>query len=108
LLHASKFHDGAILAHSLADSFIALFVCEINAAGVCRNANVIGDKDQDRVRIWVFAVLFDCAELLFIRAASKQRLHSTNEKNLEGGHQRSGLSAVQNLNQISFRKIKLK
>src|SRR4051812_23954588 len=102
-LHASQFDDCAVAAKSFANALIALFVGEIHAACVDRNADVIGDEDQHRVGIWITTILLDGIKFFFIRPTTEKSLHTANKKYLKWCHQRRSTSAIKNFRQVSFR-----
>ena len=66
---------------------------------------MVGNKDEYRVRIWIFAILFDRAEFVFVRAASEQCFYTADKKNLEWGHQRRSAGTIQHFGQIGLYQI---
>ena len=41
---------------------VAILIGHLHAAGVGGDADVVGDEDEERVRIGIFTILFDGAE----------------------------------------------
>ncbi len=87
LFDAGEFDDGEMFAESLADALVALLVGHLHAAQVGRDADVVGDEDEQRVGIGV-AVVGDGGELGVVLAASVEGLDAAHEEDLEAGHQR--------------------
>ena len=73
-LDARQFDNAAERAEVFADLLITILVGHLHAADVGRNADVIGDEDEQRVGIGIFAVLFDGADFFLVRAAAEKRL----------------------------------
>ena len=107
LFHARQFDDAAVLAHGFADALVAFFVLHLHAAHVGGNADVVGDKNDQRVGIRILAVVFDGREFFFVRSAAKKILHPAHEEDLKRRHQRRRAGAVKNFGQIVFGKIEL-
>ena len=105
LFHARQFDDAAVLAHGFADALVALFVLHLHAADVGGNADVVGDKDEERVGIRILAVVLDGGEFFFVGAAAKKILHAAHEEDLKRRHQRGRAGAVENFGQIVFGEI---
>src|SRR5262249_19590092 len=66
------------------------------------------NEDKNRIRIRIVGVALDCFQLLFVRSAAEQRLHTSHEKHLEWRHQRRRAHQVQNFDEIGLGQIKLK
>src|SRR5437016_5160124 len=95
--YTRQFHYSAKLTQSLADALVALFVGQIHAAGICRNADVVCDQDQQRIGIGISAVLFNGCEFFLVRAPAEKVLYPAYEEDLKRGHQRWRTSAIENL-----------
>jgi hypothetical protein len=106
-LYARQFDDAAKRSHLFADSFVALLVGHVHAAGIRRNADMVGDKDQQRIGIWILAVVLDRSQLVVIRSAAEKRLHAAHEKHLEWRHQRWRARAIENFGEVSVGEIKV-
>ncbi len=96
LFDAGEFDDGEMLAEGLADALVALLVGHLHAAQVGRDADVVGDEDEQRVGIGIAEVGGDGGELGVVLAASVQGLDAAHEEDLEVGHQRRSAGAVEN------------
>src|SRR5436309_458074 len=105
--HSCQLDDPAILTHSFANALVSLFVGQIHAPCIGRDADVISDKYQNGIRIWVFAVGFNRREFFLVRSASKQSFHPANEEDLKRRHQRRSPRAIQDFSQIRFSEIKI-
>ena len=106
-MHARQFHDAAVLAHGLADALVAFFILHLHAAQVGGNADMVGDKYEQRVGIRILTIILKGGQLLFIGPAAKKILYPAHEENLKRRHQRRRTGTVENLRQIVFRKIEL-
>ena len=106
--HPRQLDNGAILAQGLPDALVALLVGQVHAARIRRDADVVGDKNQHRIRVGVLAVGLDGSQFLFVRSSSKQVLDAADEEHLKRRHQRRSTRAIENLWQVGFGQIKLK
>ena len=104
---AGEFDDGEMLAEGLADALVALLVGHLHAAQVGRDADVVGDEDEQRVGIGVAEVVGDGGELGVVLAASVERLDAAHEEDLEAGHQRRRAGAVENFDDRRGLQIEL-
>src|SRR6202023_1711794 len=64
--HAAKFYNRTVSAESFANALVTLFVGQVHAAGVNRNADVVGDEDQHGIGVRISAVLLDGLKLVFV------------------------------------------
>ncbi len=71
LLHTRQFHNPTEGTQVFADLLVTVPVGHLNAAGVGGNADVIGNKNEERIGIRIFAVGFDSPDFLSIGAAAK-------------------------------------
>ncbi len=61
---------------------------------------MIGHKDQQRIGIGIFEVVFDGGEFVIVLAAAIKVLDATNEEDLERRHQRGRARLIQHLLQV--------
>ncbi len=107
LFHARQLNHAAEFAQGFPDAFEALFILHIHAAHVGGNADVIGNEDQQRIRIRIFNVLLDSIEIFFVAAAAIEGFHPANEEHLKRGHEGGGTGAVKNFSHVGFRQIEV-
>src|SRR5579859_3975628 len=103
--HARQLDDPAEFTQGLADALKTFFILHVHAAHVGGNADVIGDKNEQGIRIRIFYVLLDDIKVFFVAAAAIERLHAANEEHLEWRHQGGSAGAVKNFSQIGFGEI---
>src|SRR5207244_12129449 len=85
--HTRELDDGTILAQRLPDTIVALLVGHIHSSRIRGNTDVVGNEDQYRIRVGVFAVGFDGSQLFVVRSAPKQVLNAADEEHLKRRHQ---------------------
>src|SRR5207248_3787621 len=95
--HPRQLDDGAMLAQGLAQPLEALAILQLHAAHVGGNVDVVGDENQQRIRIGVLEVIGQRLELIVLLAAAVQRLDVAQEEDLEGRHQRGSAGVVEDL-----------
>ena len=64
-------------------------------ADVGGDADVVGYENNDGIGVRIFAVLFDGGEFVVVRAAAEHGLHTFDEEDLEGCHQRRRTRTVE-------------
>ena len=89
--------QAAGVAQRLADALVALFVLIVHAAQVGGDAEVVGDEEQDGLRVGAAEVGVDGGEFGLPGAAAVEQLEVAHEEHLEGSHQRWRLRAVEDL-----------
>ena len=105
--HARQFDDAAVLAHGLANALVALFILHLHPADVGRDADMVGNENNQRVGIRILAILFDRGKFFFVRSAAKKTLHPAHKKHLEWRHQRGCAGPVEHFGEIVFREVEL-
>src|SRR5262249_60952949 len=70
--------------------------------------DVVGDKNQHRVGVRIPGVFLDGFELVLIRPAAEQILHSPHKKHLKRRHQRGRACAVEHFHQFGLGQIEFK
>ena len=68
---------------------------------------MVGDKDQERVRVGILAVLLDSSQLLLIRSTGEKSFNAAYEEHLERRHQGGGAGTVEDFAQVGFGKIEV-
>ena len=90
-----EFDDAAGVAESFADLFGALLVGHVHGADVLRQADVVGDEDEQCLRVGAAEVVVDGGELILLLAAAVECLEVADEEDLKGRHQRWCLGEVE-------------
>ena len=105
LIDTRKLQHGAMFAQCFADAFVAVFVLQLHAAHIGRNTDVVGHKNDQRIRIGVLEIVFDGGELVVVLAAGVEVLHTADEEHLERRHQRRCAGAVERMLQLNFAEV---
>ncbi len=92
---ALQLDDAAEVAEGFADLFGALFVGHVHGAEVLRKPDVVGDEDDERLRVGAAEVVVDCGELVLLLAAAVESLEVADEEKLEGRHKRRRLREIE-------------
>src|SRR5256885_14066774 len=83
LIDAGQLNNAAVLAQSLADALVAIFVGHLHAAHVGGGTDVVSDKDQQRVRIRILAGSFNRIKLGLVRAPPIEQLYIADKEDLK-------------------------
>ena len=100
LFNAGKFDDLEIVAKSLTDALVAILIGHLHAAKISRDADVVGNQDEQRVGVGILHVAGDGGKFRVVLAASVQSLDSAHEEDLETCHQRRRAATVENLDDL--------
>ena len=95
LAHARQLHHAAVLAQRFPQALKAVLVVHLHAPRVRRNAQEIGDEQEQRLRIGRFEITVQRREFFLLGAARVELPHVAHEDHLERSHQRGRLRAVQ-------------
>ena len=93
--HAGQLHHAAVLAQGLAEALEAVLVVHVHAAGVGGDAQEVGDEQQQRLGVGRAEVAVEGGELVLLCAAGVEVAHVAHKDDLERGHERGGLGAVE-------------
>ncbi len=108
LIDARQFHDAAPVAQRFADALVAVLVLHVHATRIGGDADVVGDEQDEALRIGRAEVFFDRGELVLLRAARVERLQSTHKEDLERRHQRRRARAVQHFEDVRLREVEVR
>ena len=95
LVHAGQFHHAAMLAQRLGQALEAVLVVHLHPPRIGGDAQEIGDKNQERLRIRRVEVAAQSRELLLLGAAGVELTHVAHKNHLERRHQRRSPRPVQ-------------
>ncbi len=107
LLHAHQLHHAAPIAQRLADALVAVLVLHVHAAQVGGQMQMIGNENQQRLRIRRAPVGIERGKLIFLRAARVERFYIAQKQHLKGRHQRRRLRAIERLEDARLRQVDL-
>ncbi len=96
-----------MVAEGFAEAFELGLVVHLHAAGIGGDAEVVGDEDDQRLRVRRAEVAVDFGELVFFGAAGVELFEIANEDDLEWSHERGRAGAVEDfkdgvLGQVQF------
>ena len=94
-VHARQLHHAAVLAQRLGQPLEAVLVVHLHAPRVGGDAQKVGDKDQQRLRVGRAEIAIQRRELVLLGAARVKLAHVAHKDHLERRHQRRRLRAVQ-------------
>jgi hypothetical protein len=106
-LYTRKLYDLATLPKSLSNALVAVFVLHFHFAHIGGDTDVIGDEDDQRIRVRVLEILFDGRELSVMLAASIKRFDTSDKEHLEGRHEGRRPSPIQNVGNLHLVEIEL-
>ena len=107
LVDAGQLDEAAPVAEGLADLFVALLVLVVHLAQVGGDAEVVGDEEDEGLRVGRAEVGVDGGELFFFAAASVEGFEAADEEDLEGRHERWGLGAVEDLEDAGLGEVEV-
>ena len=106
-VHARQFHHAAIVTQGFADALVAIFVLHVHAAQVGWQTEMIGNEENDRLRIGRAEVVFQRGKLFLLCAAGVEGFQVADKDHLEGRHQRRRLGLVENVEDIGLGEIQI-
>ena len=95
LVHARQLHHAAVLAQRLGQPLKAVLVVHLHAPRVGGDAQEVGDKNQQRLRVGRAEIAVQRRKFVFLGAARVKLAHVAHKNHLERRHQRRRLRAVQ-------------
>ena len=107
LVDAGQLDDAAPVAEGLADALVALLVLVVHLAEVGGDAEVVGDEEEEGLRVGRAEVGVDGGELFFFAAAAVEGFEVADEEDLEGRHERGGLGAVEDVEDAGVGEVEV-
>ncbi len=96
-VHARQFDHAAVFAQRLRQPLKAILVVHLHAPRVGGNAQKIGDKNQQRLRIGRLEIPVQRGKLILLRAPRVELPHIAHKNHLKRRHQRRRLRAIQHI-----------
>ena len=84
-----------MFAERLPEPLKAVLIVHIHATNVGGDAHKIGNKNQQRLRIWRFEIAIESRKLFLLGAAGIELAHVAHKNHLEWSHQRRRLRPVE-------------
>ena len=106
-VHARQFDHAAVLAESFVQALEAVLVVHLHAARVGRDAQEVGDEEQQRLRVGRTEVAIERGELFFFCTARVELPHIANEDHLKRRHQRRRLRAVKHVEDRGLGEVEI-
>ena len=107
LVHARQLHHAAVLAQRLGQPLKAVLVVHLHAPRVGGNAQKVGNKQQQRLRIGRPEIAIQRRKLILLCAARVKLPHVAHKNHLERRHQRGRLRAVQHFKDRRRGQVKI-
>ena len=95
------------VAERFADSVVAVLVLHVHAARVGGDADVVGDEEEQRLRIRRAEIGVDARQILLFSRRGCRALQIADEDDLEGRHEGRRLRAVERLEDADFREVEI-
>ncbi len=107
LVDAGELDDAAPVAEGLADALEALLVLVVHLAEVGGDAEVVGDEEDEGLRVGRAEVGVDGGELFLLGAAAVEGFEVADEEDLEGRHEGWGLGAVEGVEDAGLGEVEV-
>ena len=107
LVDAGELDEAAPVAEGLADALVTVLVLHVHVAEVGGDVDVVGEKDEDGLRIGTAAVVVEGGELFFFGAAGVELLQVADEEDLEGRHEGRGLCLVEHVEEAGGGEVEV-
>ncbi len=106
-VHARQLHHAAVLAQRFGQALEAVLVVHLHAARVGGDAQEVGDKQQQRLRIGRAEIAVERGKLFLLCAARVELAHVAHKDHLERRHQRRRLRAVEHFKDRGFGQVEI-